>query len=87
MCYTLQKRRNTALAINKIHGHGPCSQIGIQLQPKKAMVRLLWPLIWQQKALYVLYIANKTKFFSFKSGCVLRVPKRLKEDWLVVLRC
>ena len=28
---------------------------------------------------------NKMKYFSFISGCAVRVVKRLKEDWLVVL--
>ena len=38
------------------------------------------------KALYVLYIANNIKCFSFKSGCIIRVAKHLKEDWFIVLR-
>ena len=33
----------------------------------------------------MLYIANKTERFSFKSGFVIRVPKGLKEEWPVVL--
>ena len=32
----------------------------------------------------MLYITNKTERFSFTSGCVVRVAKRLKEDWFKV---
>ena len=37
------------------------------------------------KALYELYITNKTEHFSFKSRCVIWVARCLKEDLLVVL--
>ena len=29
---------------------------------------------------------NKKERFSFTSGCVVQVAKRLKEDWFIVLR-
>ena len=32
------------------------------------------------KGVYTLYITNKTECFSFKSGCVVRLAKLLKED-------
>ena len=38
------------------------------------------------KALYALYTTNNIERFSFKIGCVVRVAKRLKENWLLVLR-
>ena len=33
-----------------------------------------------------LYITNKMKRFSFKSGCVIRVAKHVKEDCFIVLQ-
>ena len=33
----------------------------------------------------MLYITSKTEHFSFKSGCVIRVAKRLQEDCFIVL--
>ena len=33
-----------------------------------------------------LYITNKTKRFSFKSGRALQVAKLIKEDWPIVLQ-
>ena len=34
---------------------------------------------------YTPFISNKTEHLSFKSGCVVRVAKHLKEDWFIVL--
>ena len=34
----------------------------------------------------MLYIANKMECFSFKSGCVVRLAKRFKENWFIDLR-
>ena len=35
---------------------------------------------------YVLYITKKTEHFSIKSGCVVQVVKRLKEEGIIVLQ-
>ena len=34
----------------------------------------------------VLYSTNKIERFSFKTGCVIWVTERLKEEWLIVLQ-
>ena len=48
--------------------------------------RLIYPLILQQKVFYVPNITNKMEHFSFKSGRIILVAKRLMEDWFVVLQ-
>ena len=73
------------LAINNMYGRDPCNKMRPPLQQKKAKVRLYLLLIWQQKALYVLYIAKKMELFSFKSWYVEQVTRSLKENWFIVL--
>ena len=40
----------------------------------------------RKKPFNQLYITNKTKHFSFKSGRAMHVAKLTKIDWLVVLQ-
>ena len=66
--------RFMVFSFNVINRYGSRNEMHLQLKPKKAKVI---------KALLVIYIAaydispafiaNKTKCFSFKSGCVVRV--------------
>ena len=51
------------------------------LQPKKTLVKVCYLLIYQQKALYMVCITNKTYLFSFKSGCGTS-GEAFKKDWL-----
>ena len=75
-----------ALAINVIDRHGPSSKVRPQLQLTKTKIMLHYQFILQQKAYYLPFITSKTKRFSFKSGCVVRLVKHLKEDWFIVLQ-
>ena len=59
-----------ALAVDVIDRCGPSNEMRRQLQPKKTNPS---------------FPTNKTKRFSFKSGCVIQVAKHLKEDWFTVL--
>ena len=67
-----------ALAVNFIDRHGPSNKMLHQLQPKKTI------------AVYIaakdVFTTNKTECISFKSGCVVRLAKHLKVDWLIVMR-
>ena len=62
-----------AFAVDVTDRRGPSSEIRRQLQPKKVKVTLYYPFIQQQKTFYPPFITNKTKRYSFKNGCVLRV--------------
>ena len=61
------------LVVDGIDRRGPSNEMRRQLQPKNIKVRLYWPLIQQQKMFYPPFITNKTKCFSFKSGCIVHV--------------
>ena len=71
----LLTRRSMVRAINIIHGCGPRNK----MYPQNKAVLV------DNMVLYALYITNKVGRFSFKSGCVIQVAKRLKEDWFIVV--
>ena len=71
-----------ALPIDTINGCGPSNETHSQLLPKKTKVADHIT----AKPFYWLYITNKMKCFTFKSGHVMQVAKRLKEDWLTVFQ-
>ena len=61
-----------ALAVDVIDRRGPSNKMQCHLQPKKTKVTY-HPFTQQQKTLYPPLITDKTKRFSFRSGCVIRV--------------
>ena len=73
---TLLTRVSMVFAVDIMHEHGLSNKMHPQLQPKKAMIRLYWLLISEQKE-YMLYVPNKTERFSFNSGYVKAFRKRL----------
>ena len=62
-----------ALSVDVIDRRGTSNKMRRQLKPKKAKVRLHKAFIKQQKTFRLPFITNKTKCFSFKSGCVVCV--------------
>ena len=72
------------LAVDIMHGCGPSNKMYPLAVTAKERISSM-SLMYQQKALYTLYITNKTEHFSFKSGYVERVVKHLKKDWFIVL--
>ena len=75
-----------ALAINVINRRGPSSKVRRQLQLTKTKIKLNYQFILQQKAYYLPFITNKMEYFSFNSGCVVRMANHLKEDLFIVLQ-
>ena len=55
-----------------------------ELLLKNSKVMLYFPLSLQKSPFNQLY--NKMEHFNFKSGCVVRVAKLIKEEWLIVLQ-
>ena len=50
------------------------------LSPKEDLNCAVLAINIAAKAFFVLYITYKTEHFSFKSGCVVRVAKHIKDD-------
>ena len=77
LSYVLYTTIETSMVffVDIMHGRGLSNKMLPWLQ-RLRYVRL---------ALYTLHITNKAEHFSFKSGCVVRVAKCLKEDWFIGL--
>ena len=73
-----------SLAVDTMHGLSPSSKMPTQLQPKKTKAVLVIDMA--SKVIICLVITNKMEHSSFKSGLVVQVAKRSKEDWLLVLQ-
>ena len=71
-------RQCMVLAIGIIHGCDLSNKMHTWLQPKKLKYAVLVVSI-AAKAVYALYVTNKTECSSFESGYVVRMTKHLKE--------
>ena len=61
-----------ALAIDFIDRRDPSNKMHCQLQPKK-LRKGCTSSLYSSNPFYPSFIANKTKYSSFNSGCVIRV--------------
>ena len=71
-----------ALAIDIMHGCGLCNKRRLWLQPK-VMIEVNKA---EKGIIRTVHYQQAEGFIAFKVGCVIRVVKCLKEDWLVLLR-
>ena len=75
-------------AVDIMYGYGLSNKMRLRLLSKKTLYVLAGN-IRSSNGRYLhctLLIRYGQKHFSFRSGCVIRVAKCLKENWFIMLR-